>query len=547
MTNVDDLIELVLGLLLAVAALAHLANRIRIAYPILLVVAGVVIAALPGLPKVELDPAVVFLVFLPPILYQAALQTTWRDFVANIRPISLLAVGLVLFSTVAIALVIKWLVPAMPWGAAFVLGAIVSPPDAASAAAIARGLSVPKRIVTILEGESLVNDASALVLYKFAIAATLAGTFSAASPGDYADAVVSFLFVAVFGIAVGVIVGGSMAWVRSKIDDPTVEGLIHLLVPYMAFIPCEHLGVSGVLSAVAAGIVMNRLEPSIISYRARLRSYGVWDLLIFLLNGLIFILIGLQLSDVVTRLQNPDSDLGAVSISRLYWWALAVSLTAIVSRIIWVYPMAYLSKFLPYANHAEPPPPLKHVTVVAWTGMRGIVSLAAALALPVAAEGKTEFPFRDLIIFLTFAVILATLVLQGLTLPALIRLLRLSDDNGVDANREEREARIEAAHAALSRLEVLAFDGTINPDLIARIRAPYDQRIQRLGGQPHESILMPGIDPIDPDGIAGRIRREALIAERRMVTFLRDQNVIGDEVLRKLIREIDLEEAKLGD
>jgi CPA1 family monovalent cation:H+ antiporter len=520
--------EVLLGLLLVVAMVALAAERLRIPYPILLVLAGLGLSVIPGLPRLALHPDYVFLVFLPPLLYYAGSQTTWRDFRANLRPISMLAVGLVLATTVAVAWIAHALIPGMTWPVAFALGAIVSPPDAVAATAITERLHVPRRVVAILEGESLVNDATALVALRFAVAAVLTGTFSLPA------ASVQFLYVAVGGIAVGYLVGAVAAFLRCKVREPSVEGTISLLTPFVAYLPSEALGVSGVLAAVTAGIYMSRKLPLITSANSRLRNSAVWETLVFLLNGLLFVLIGLQLPSITESLSH-------IKPQQLLLYAVAVCLTAIVVRVLWVFLATYVPRLIPALRRNDPAPPVRQVALIAWAGMRGVVSLAAALALPTQTNTGEPFPQRDMIIFLAFAVILCTLVLQGLTLPPLIHILHIKDDGAERA--EEQQARVEATHAALARLQVFGFDETINPSAIDRIRSRYEQRLASLGARPRD-----GIDTSNPDedAVVAQIHREALIAERRMITFLRDQNIIGDSVLRRLMHEVDLEEARLG-
>lgn len=527
--------ELLIGMLVVVAGIALAAERLRVAYPILLVIAGTVMGVVPyfyaDIPKIRVDPETVFLIFLPPLLYYGGLLTTWRDFRANIEQISGLAVGLVLATMTAVAVTAYYVIPGMTWPTAFLLGAVVSPPDAVSATAVLSKVSVPKRVITLLEGESLVNDATALVAYRVAIATVILGGFSVW------QASLGIFVAAVGGLAIGIVAAWAVAWVLERIDAPAVESTLALLVPYMAFLPADKLGASGVLAAVAAGVVMGRKLPTLGSPKQRLRTLAVWDSLVFLLNGIIFILIGLQLLDVV------QTGLEKMSGRELLIGALAVSIACVVVRIVWVFPAIYLPRLFSKTARSKPPMPLAETTVVSWAGMRGIVTLAAALAVPiyVDAASKTPFPNRDVIIFVSFMVILVTLVFQGFTLGPLIKLLKLRADECDDA-KEETQARLDAAHAALSRLTVLSFDDSMNPELIDRVRAEYDDRIARLGGPPHDAL---GDPMASQDDAIRMIRLEALRAERKMITFMRDQNILGDEVLRRILEEIDLEEAKL--
>ena len=542
-------VEIILGLFLAIVALAWAAARLRISYPILLVLGGLAIGFIPRLPRVGLRPELVFLVFLPPVLYYAALLTSWRDFKANLRPISLLAIGLVLFTTVLTAAVAHWLVPGMGWGPAFVLGAIISPPDAVAATAITQRLRVPKRVVTILEGESLVNDASALIAYRVAVA-IVAGTARFGGQFEFlGSTMLQFVVAAAGGVAMGLLAGVVIAWVRPRIHDEAVETTVSLLTPYVAYLPAEWLHLSSVLSVVTCGLYLSRRLNQITTPRVRLRAFAAWDTLVFLLNGLIFILIGLQLPRVAAGMHG-------ISIRQAVLYSAVVSAVAIGVRMLWVFPATYVPRMLSRRlRERDPAPPWQSVFVIAWTGMRGIVSLAAALAIPLTlADGVTPFPHRDLILLITFGVIFATLVLQGLTLPVLIRWLRLADlEEDVDT-QEEITARYLAALAAVERLDSLAAIRPAAKERLERMRATYDERVAYYSRQ------------LAPDGNGGgtpagaeaasllaacetgeQIEREAIAAERQMIVRLRDQGVIGDEILRRIQSDLDHEESRLAE
>ena len=408
--HAEAAIELILLVLAIAVALAYLARRIRVAYPILLVFGGLglgmAFAQIPDAPTVELPPDLVFLLFLPPILFGAAFSTPIRDFKANVRAIGFLAIGLVLFTTAVVGLVAGALVPELQWGPAFVLGAIVAPPDAVAASSVLRRLGVPRRVVTILEGESLINDASALIAYRVAVAAVLTGSFSVAFAG------VSFVVVGVGGILVGVALGWVLTAVWRKTSDPTLEIMVSLLAPIIAYLVAETLGVSGVLATVTAGLIAGRRAARVLSPDGRLMGTAVWAVVYFLIDSFVFMLIGLQLPLIM-------DNLSAYGTAQLIGLGAAVSVTVILARILWIFPTTYLPfRFARRLRAFEQAPPRASVAVVSWAGMRGAVSLAAALALPLR---PTAFPERDLIIFLTFCVILATLVGQGLTLPWVIR------------------------------------------------------------------------------------------------------------------------------
>jgi len=522
-------IEEILGILAAVAALALLSRKLPIPYPILLVLGGLVLALIPGLPRVRLNPELVFLFFLPPLLYPAALFTSWRDFHANLRPISLLAIGLVLFTTTAVGFLAHYFIPGLPLAAGFILGAIVSPPDAIAATAIAERLHIPRRIVTVVEGESLVNDATALVALRFAVAALATGTFS------LAQATVQFFFVGIGGILVGLAIGWISARIMKPIDDPPIEITLSLLTPFAAYLPAEHLHVSGVLAVVTAGLYHGWHIPEFTSSRTRLQAGPVWEMIEFVLNGFIFLLIGLQLPEVMRHLSGR-------SLAELFWYAAAISMTVIIIRILWVFPASYLPRLLSKSlRQRDPYPPWQHVAIVAWTGMRGVVSLAAALALPLTVEGGAPFPGRDLILFLTFVVILVTLVVQGLSLPPIIRWLGVKDDGA--AEKEELQARLKVNQAALARLNKIAEAEKLNPDTVGRLRVEYEDRIRQLEvSEPNEQETHRGLFSSDYD----RLAHETLGTERKMLIQLRNERVINDEVLRRIQRDIDLAEARLG-
>jgi monovalent cation/hydrogen antiporter len=523
------LLELVLGLLVAVAGLTLLGRKLPIPLPILQVLGGLILGLIPGVPLVRLSPDLIFLVFLPPLIYPAAWFTSWRDFHANLRPIVLLAVGLVLFTTAAVGFLVHWLIPEFPLAAGFVLGAIISPPDAIAATAITQRLHVPRRIVTILEGESLVNDATALVAYRFATAAVVTGSLS------WGKVAGQFFLVGLGGIAIGLTVGAIAAAVLKRINDPPIEITLSLLTPFAAYLPAEQLGVSGVLAVVVAGLHNGWHAPEFMTSRTRLQAGPVWEMIEFLLNGFIFVLIGLQLPEVLRGLSGRP-------ISQLVWYALAVSLAAIVIRVAWVFPATYLPRMLfKSLRQKDPCPPWRQVTIVAWTGMRGVVSLAAALALPLTTQTGSKFPGRDLILFLTFVIILATLVVQGLSLPSLIRALGVTGDDV--AEREENTARLKANLAALARIDQIASSDHHPEEITGRLRTEYQDRINQL-----ESVE--GERPESAHGLFSaqydRISREALQIERNTILQLRNEKVINDEVLRRIQRDIDLAEARLG-
>jgi monovalent cation/hydrogen antiporter len=517
--------EIIWTLLIVVAGLAILAKKVDLPYPVLLVLGGLVLGFVPGLPHVQLEPDLVFLFLLPPLLYPAALFTSWRDFRANLSPIAMLAIGLVLFTTATVAIVVRALTD-LPWPAAFVLGAIVSPPDAVAATAITSRLRVPPRIVAILEGESLVNDATALVAYRFAIAAMISGRFS------FSEASERFVLVALGGIGIGLAIGWLASHVQRRLDDPPVQITISLLTPFAAYIPAERWHVSGVLAVVSAGLFLGWRSPQILTYRTRLNALVFWEMMVFLLNGLVFVLIGLQLPRILYALSGR-------SLRQLIWHGVLVSCAAIVVRIAWVFAANGLVHVVGTAfGRKNPYLGWRNLAIIAWTGMRGVVSLAAALAVPLTLSNGNPFPGRDYILFITFCVILGTLVLQGLSLPTLIRRLGVVDD-GL-ANLEERTARLKANEAALAYLTEV--EDRFPPGLLERLRGEYDDRIRQLevcanmGEDSSEGSRTPSYQ---------RLQQEALSVERRTIIQLRNEYVINDEVLRRIQNDLDHAEARL--
>lgn len=512
-----------------VAVLVLIARRTALPYPVLLVLGGLAIGFVPGLPQVRLQPDVVFYFFLPPLLYPAALFTSWRDFRRNLRPILLLAVGLVLFTILAVAWVAHWLIPDLPWAAAFALGAIVSPPDAVAAASVIRRLGVPHTVEVILEGESLVNDATALVALQFAVAALLTGSFSIGT------ATVHFFWVSFGGILLGLLIGVIVRWVQRHLDDPPVQITISLLTPFLAYLPAEYLHVSGVLSAVAVGIYQGWHSPMTLSARTRLQALAFWETISFLLNGFVFIVIGLQLRGILHELR--DESLGKAIAE-----ALLISAAVVFVRIGWVFAATYIPRFLiKPIRQRSPYPGWRNVVILAWSGMRGVISLAAAFALPFALPDGRPFPGRNYILFFTFCVILITLVFQGLTLPLIIRKLGVTRDRSTD--EEERSARVEANKAALKVIKEVAENGNYSTDSVDRLRAEYEERLGQL-----EACAD------NPDDCSGQVataqyqllQQQALQAERETIIRLRNANVINDDALRRIQRDLDLAEARLA-
>jgi Na+/H+ antiporter len=516
-----DIELLLLALIVAVAGLSVLAGAVGVPYPILLVLGGLVLGFVPGIPAVELPPELVLVAFLPPLLYWAAFFSSPRDLRAEARPITLTAVLLVLMTAAAVAVVARAVVAGLPWAAAFALGAIVSPTDPLAATAIGRRLGVPRRLITILEGESLVNDATALVAYRVAVAAAVGGGFVIWEAG------LRFVVGATGGVAVGLLVGWLVAEVRRRLDDPVVEIVVSVVTGYAAYLPAELLGVSGVLAAVTAGLFVGWRAPQLASAATRLLGFSFWEVLVYLANAVLFILVGLQLRPIL-------SDIGGTSAAVIGQAAL-VSAVVIVVRIAFGFSGPYVIRLLDrrpvqVSRRVRP----RERLVIGWSGMRGAVSLAAALALPL------DFPFRNLILFLTFAVILATLVLQGLTLPALIQRLGVRGD-GAD-QQEEIRARLAATDAALERLQQLAAAEWTRDDTIERLQGLYQFRRRRLKARA-------GVredDGVEDRSLAyQRLVRELLEAQRHTIVQLRNRGAISNEVMHRIEREFDLEESRL--
>lgn len=508
-----------LGLLVALGALLALAPVLRLPVPVLLVSGGVGLGFVPGLPRIALPPDIVLVALLPPLLYSAAFFTSLRDLRSNLRPISLLAIGLVGTTMTGVAAVAHgWL--GLSWSAAFTLGAVVSPTDALAVTEIAGRVTMPRRIVAILEGESLVNDGTALVLYKAAVGAAVGSGFSLLHVGSH------LVLNVLAGIAIGLGVGFVVRQVRRRIEDPSIEVALAVLTGYLAYLPASAAGVSGVLAAVTAGVYMGWYTPELTNVETRLSGNAFWEILTFLVNALLFVLVGLQLRPIMH----------ALSGSRNYGADAAIICAAVVViRIVCVPIFTYLPRYLfPRVRARDPYPPWQTPAVISWAGIRGGVSLAAALALP------TGFPDRDLIVFVTFCVIVATLVVQGMTLPSLIAAIHLPADDGGSA-REDAKARIKAAEAALARLEELVAEGALLPESAERLRGAYGFRVNRF----RERLDGSGGEVEERSARFQRARRELLDAERGAVVALRNSGFINDDVMNRVQRDIDLEASRL--
>lgn len=519
-------IATVIILLAVVTALAQLTDLIKVPSPILLVLAGIGIGFVSWIPPVTLHPDIIFLIFLPPILYDAAWSTSWPEFKAAKRPITLLAIGCVIFTTLSVAWVAHMFIPGMGWAEAFVLGAIVSPPDAVAAAAVIKGLNVPKRVLTILEGESLVNDATGLIVYRFGVAAVVTGAFSIWEAGY------TFLLVAAGGIFLGLVLGWFFKIIHKITpDNATTDTTFTFITPYVAYLFAESIHVSGVLAVVVAGLYLRWNSSEIFSQETRLQAYGAWKTVIFILNGIIFILIGLQLPNISESIHEH-------SFSTLMKYGVIISAAAVIGRILWVIPATYLPRWLnKKIRTTEPKPRKRLVAIVAWSGMRGVVSLAAAMALPLMIAGAKPFPNRNLIIFLTFSVIFATLIVQGLTLRPLIRWM------GIKADEKEQEdedlARLKISASLIEHIEE-NYSLQLSEEALSQIKTKYEIRIQRMrkGGK-KERVEDEKIKQFHT------IQHELLDKERKLVMDLRNNGNISEEALRKIEYELDLEQTRL--
>ncbi|MFT3882428.1 MAG: Na+/H+ antiporter [Gemmatales bacterium] len=521
----------ILGLLTLVTILALLAPKLRVPVPTFMVLGGLVISLFPGLPRITLPSDLVFLVFLPPLLYAAAWQMSWSDFKRNLRPILFLAIGLVLATAVIIMIVMQWVVPEMSWTLALALGGILGPPDAIAATSVTRGQGVPHRLLTILEGESLINDATGLVIYRIGIAATLTGSFV------FFDAVKLFFFSALGGILLGLVFGWLIGQIHRFLDDTTIETVLTILTPYAAYLAAEYIHVSGVLATVAAGIVVSRGQDNYFSPKMRLQANGVWNTLDFILNGLAFVLIGLQLPAILAELRDEKTLLTTLLAT------IAVYLTVVIVRLLWIYPAAWLPRALSKRIRArDPMPSAAALTLIGWCGMRGVVSLAAALAIPQFTNEGTPFPFRGMLLAITFGVVLGSLVIQGLTLAPLVRWLGL---NHQDQSPTEQEAhlRLELVSAAVVYLENQVELNVKYPETMGRIRAHFE----RQGELALSQLTMINLSQQAAHEFSCPSRELYLGAfrtQRRKLKRLRDQGKVHSPLWQQMVDSLDMDESR---
>ncbi|MDE2219181.1 MAG: Na+/H+ antiporter [Gammaproteobacteria bacterium] len=519
-----DNVLLCFGLIAITAACAVGSRRLGVPHSILLVVVGLALAFVPGLPRVALDPALVMLLFLPPLLYYAGVAMSWRAFCGDIRTITVQAVGCVIFTAAAVATVAH-LALGMSWAAGFVLGAVVSPPDVIAPMAIARRLQIPRRILTILEGEGLVNDATALILFRFAVVAVVTGGFS------IGDAAGGFLVIVIGEVIFGVAIGWLMLRVRRWVNDPDVEITLALLTPYLAFWPPELLGGSGVLAAVSAGLYVSRHGSPLISAGTRLQGFFIWRWVVYLIEGVLFLLTGLQARSIFMNLSDAAG-------TTLFLDGALITALVILVRFAWVFPGALLARALPGARAA----PWQYTFAIAFTGIRGVVSLAAALSIPLTLGDGRVFPERDTILFITFCVILATLLGQGSMLPGVFRRLGLVERGRAEQREEsarEYAARIDAVEATLGRLRELSTRADVDAELAAPLQVRHEDRLRRL--RRHQATA--GEDGVVRTGAT--LELELIAAERARLHQLRERNALADEARRRVERELDLEEVRI--
>jgi monovalent cation/hydrogen antiporter len=530
--NIHRAEPIILLLLLCIVLLATLAKRFKTPYPIVLVIAGLVISLIPRVPHIELNPDVVFLLFLPPLLFAAAFQTSWRDFRYNISSIALLALGLVGFTVYGVAFATRWILPEFTWRMGLVLGAVVCTTDAIAATSIGRRLGLPSRVTDVIEGESLVNDASGLLALQIAVSIVITGH----TPAFHERMGMLFYLIA-SSVMIGLVLGKLVAILVGKIEDAPVEITISIITPYFAYLAAESVHSSGVLATVACGMYLGHQSSIYFSTRARLQGSAVWETLSFVLNGVVFILIGLQLPYILSQIRN-------LSVGRLVFIGLLVSTVVIVLRLVWIYPGALVATWI--RNHIQhqsvPLPDARYVFIIGWTGMRGVVALAAAISLPKTLADGSPFPERNVIIFITFCVIFVTLVFQGLSLPYFIRRLGLA--SALVQDPEEEHARYAMIDAALAYLQSARES---DRDEFAPV---YDEMIRI---QKHHLNLLPGARSLDtgytPQDYAlhKELSQNIRALQRAALLNLRNQNKINDDVLRRLEQELDLFELRYSD
>lgn len=536
-----DNFKIVVFIMAILISLTAIANKRKLPYPILLIAAGLIIGIIPGIPDLEMDPHVIFVIIVPLVLYDAASKTSWHEFRTSIRPISALAITLIFFTTISVAVAAYYMIPEFTWPLAIILGAVVSPPDAIAASGIIKRLGLNKKVITILEGESLVNDATALIVYRFAVAAVATGTFVFWKAG------LQFLLITSAGILIGIIIGILFVITHKKIENNTVvETSLTLLAPFVSFLAAEQFHMSGELAVVSTGLIMAWKSPEIFSYKARMRTRAVWDTLIFLLHGFIFILIGLQLPSII-------DDLGRYPFLQILGYGLVISLVTIVVRIIWVFAGAWWqnyfrkkrkrSKNISDDNFKDDT--WKNVLVVAWTGTRGVISLAAAMAIPLVLADGTAFPKRHSIIFLAFVVIFVTLVVQGISLPLLIHWLKIKPQN--ISGEEEKKLQLLLATSTLHFIEK-DLPVQLNLKSEAQLKEKYEQLIRDLTSelQRHKKAKRNDeeIKTAPPDALVNA-QLEISKFQRALLLKIHKEGEYSDTAIRQVENELDIDELKL--
>ncbi|WP_299528849.1 Na+/H+ antiporter [uncultured Streptomyces sp.] len=516
------------ALVAASAAVAGAARRTPVPAPLLLVAAGLIAAYLPGVPDYTLDAHIVLPLLLPPLLYTAAIDSSYLDLRANARPIALLSVGYVLFATLAVGGLAYLLVPDLPLTAALVLGAVVAPPDAVTAAAIARRVGLPARVTTILQGESLVNDATAITAFKVALAAAVGAGMS------WGDGVREFLLASVGGVLVGLVLMVPLHWLRTHLKEALLQNTLSLLIPFVAYAAAERVHASGVLAVVVVALYLGHRSWQV-DFATRLQEAAVWKMVAFVLESAVFALIGLQLPFVLRGL-------GTFSVAEALMYAVGVFVAVVVVRFVWVYPATYLPRLSARVREREPETTWKSPLIVGWAGMRGVVSLAIAFSIPLTTDDGDGFPARNLVLFLTFTTVIGTLVVQGLSLPLLVRALKLPGRDRRGDTLAEAQAQSQASTAAENRLDELLADedNALPPPLADRLRTVLERRRNAVW----ERLGTPNpVTGESADDTYRRLSREMIEAERAVFVRLRDERRIDDEMLRTLLRRLDLEEA----
>ena len=524
-------VQILVLLLIVLAAVAFVSNKLRVPTSILMVITGVGLAFIPSLPAVEIEPEMILLLVLPPIIYSSSVAMSWREFRFNLRPIALLAIGCVVFTTVTVAAAMHYLL-GLPWEIGFVLGAIVSPPDAVAPMSVLRRLKLPKRIMIILEGEGLANDATALILYRFAVVAVSSGTFS------FNQAIGTFGAIVVGEIVWGIGIGWLMLRLRRFVRDPRIEITLSIVTPFIAYWPPEHLGGSGVLATVVTGLYISWNGLLLISSATRLQGIFFWGFFIYLIEGMVFLVTGLQARTLIERITHAQ-------LRELLISAAVVCAVVIVARFVWIYPATYLPRWLiPGVRRRDPSPPWEYPFILSFTGVRGIVSLAAALAIPFTTSAGEPFPARDLILFLTFSVILVTLVGQGLLLSPVIRLLGLSRAGTRERKEEraqEREARRLAIEAVIAKIDTISTERGFSKDELKPLHIHHRDRLKHIvhqddGDAKHRKIA----------DLHDEVELLLIEAERDAINTMFRDGKLNDEARRRIERELDLREADLA-